>query len=190
MQYVNLGRAGLSVSRICLGCMSYGSLAWRPWILDEAAARPLFRAARDAGINFFDTADNLLYREEERETMPLCRAEGLGVLPWSPLARGLLAVHSGTAREKSDTYTELLYGQPGEADIIDAVRRVAEARGVSPAEVALAWLLSKDGVTAPIVGATKLAHLEAAVRAVDLRLTDDERKTLEAPYRPREVRGH
>jgi aryl-alcohol dehydrogenase-like predicted oxidoreductase len=319
MQYVSLGRTGLYVSRICLGCMSYGSPTWRPWILDEAAARPLFRAARDAGINFFDTADmysmgvseevtgrilrelgrleelviatkvyfpmadgpnmrglgrkhivqaceaslrrlgietidlyqihrfdentpveetlgaldqlvrqgkvrhlgassmaswrlmkmlsvserngwarfvsmqnhyNLLYREEEREMMPLCRAEGVGVIPWSPLARGLLAARSGTAREQSDTYTPMLYGQPGEAEIIDAVRRVAEARGVSPAEVALAWLLSKEGVTAPIVGATKLPHLEAAVRAVSLKLTDDERKTLEAPYKPREVRGH
>src|SRR5581483_12275607 len=109
---------------------------------------------------------NLLYREEEREMMPLCRAEGLGVIPWSPLARGLLASRSGTAREKDDNYTPLLYGQPGEDAIVAAVRRVAEGRGVTPAEVALAWLLSREGVTAPIVGATKLEHLDAAVRAL------------------------
>jgi aryl-alcohol dehydrogenase-like predicted oxidoreductase len=133
---------------------------------------------------------NLLYREEEREMMPLCRAEGVGVVPWSPLARGLLASRSGTAREKSDSYTETLYGQPGEDAIVQAVRRVAEGRGVSPAEVALAWLLSREGVTAPIVGATKLEHLEAAVRAVDLKLTDEEVKAVEAPYTPRAVRGH
>jgi aryl-alcohol dehydrogenase-like predicted oxidoreductase len=318
MKFTTLGRSGLTVSRLCLGCMSYGSPKWRPWILDEAAARPFFQKAIESGINFFDTADmysmgaseevtgralrelarldeivlatkvhfpmreapnmgglgrkhivqgceaslrrlgveaidlyqihrfdartpieetlaaldhlvhagkvrylgassmaawqlmkmlstaerngwarfqsmqnhyNLLYREEEREMLPLCRAEGLGVIPWSPLARGRLAGPRSTARDASDTYAEQLYGQPGDDEVIAAVARVAEARGVSPAEVALAWLLAQDGVSAPIVGATKPAQLDAAIRAVDLTLTSDELRALESPYRPHAVRG-
>jgi len=323
MQYLRLGSSGLTVSRLCLGCMSYGDPAWRPWVLDEAAARPFFQRALEAGITFFDTADmyslgrseeitgkllreygrldeiviatkvyydmraghpnmhglsrkhivqgceaslrrlgvdaidlyqfhrfdletpvdemleafdllvrqgkvrylgasttyawrlmkalgvadrrgltrfvsmqnhyNLLYREEEREMVPLCLDQGLGVIPWSPLARGVLARASskaaGTARAESDQLTPQLYDHPGDAAIIEANGKVAAARGVTPAETALAWLLSKPGVTAPIIGATKLSHLESAVRALDLALTADEIATLEASYTPRPLRG-
>jgi aryl-alcohol dehydrogenase-like predicted oxidoreductase len=327
MHYAPLGRTGVTVSRICLGCMSYGNPAWRPWVLDEAAARPFFRKAVEAGINFFDTADmyslgaseevtgralrelanldevviatkvffpledgpnlaglgrkhilqacdaslrrlgvetidlyqihrfdravpieetlaaldhlvhagkvrylgassgyawemalalsaserrgwarfismqnhyNLLYREEEREMIPLCLREGVGIVPWSPLARGLLArprpreakvTAGGTARAASDRYSPRLYDSPSDWEVVDAVERVAKARGVSMAEVALAWLLGRPGVVAPIVGATKLEHLDAALRALELRLTPEEQAALEAPYRPHEVRG-
>lgn len=324
MQYTQLGSTGLTVSRICLGCMSYGSPAWRPWVLGEAEARPFFRKALDAGINFFDTADmyslgvseevtgralremanleeiviatkvyypmsdapnmrglsrkhivqaceaslrrlgvdtidlyqihrfdartpleemmaaldhlvrqgmvryigassgyawqlakalaisdraglarfvsmqnhyNLVYREEEREMIPLCLAEGLGIIPWSPLARGLLArgrqaAEAHTTRAESDEFSRRLYDTPSDLDVADAVQRVADARGISPAEVALAWLLQKPGVAAPIVGATKLSHLDAALRALDVKLTPEEVKTLEEPYRPHAVKGH
>jgi aryl-alcohol dehydrogenase-like predicted oxidoreductase len=318
MQYTQLGHSGLVVSRIGLGCMSYGTPMWRPWVLDEDAARPFFRRAIEAGINFFDTADmysqgvseevtgralreygrreelviaskvhypmgdgpnmrglsrkhivqgceaslrrlgveaidlyqvhrfdphvplaetlgaldhlvqqgkvrylgagscaawqlmkalhladlrgharfaaiqnhyNLLYREEEREMLPLCREEGIGVIPWSPLARGRLAGARATARADSDTFTPQLYDQPGDDAVIAANAAVAAARGVSPAQTALAWLLQRPGVSAPIVGATRLAHLDAASAAIDLHLSDDERATLEAPYQPHAVRG-
>ncbi|ATB48292.1 aldo/keto reductase [Corallococcus macrosporus] len=325
MKYTNLGRTGLRVSRLGLGCMSYGTPTWRPWVLDEEAAQPFFRRAVELGINFFDTADmyslgvseevtgralrryarmdevvlatkvyfpmgdgqnmrglsrkhivqgceaslkrlgveaidlyqihrmdpntpleetlaaldqlvrqgkvrylgassayawrfaralgvadlrgwtrfvsmqghyNLVYREEEREMLPLCEAEGIGVIPWSPLARGLLAGsrkslkdRDATARAKSDTLSPTLYDQPGDWDVVEANRRVAEQRNVPPAQTALAWLLSRPTVTAPIIGATKLEHLEDAVRAVDLKLTAEEVKALEAPYRPHAVRG-
>jgi aryl-alcohol dehydrogenase-like predicted oxidoreductase len=326
MEYTKLGRSGLEVSRICLGCMSYGTSGWRPWVLDEEDARPFFRRAIESGINFFDTADmyslgvseevtgralreygtrgelviatkvffpmgegpnlgglsrkhiveaceaslarlgveaidlyqihrwdpetpieetlaaldhlvqsgkvryigassgwawqmaqalgvsdrngsarfvsmqnhyNLIYREEEREMMPLCEAEGVGMIPWSPLARGMLAGtrtslddREATARAKADTYGHDLYKEPTGWDIVIAVQSVAEERGVSPAEVSLAWLLSKPAVTAPIVGATKLAHLDAAVRAVDLKLDSSEIERLEARYQAQEVQGH
>ena len=325
MQYTKLGSTGLTVSRIALGCMSYGTSDWRPWVLDEADARPFYRRAIEAGINFFDTADmyslgvseevtgralreygrreelviaskvfhamgdgpnlrglsrkhiveaceaslrrlgveaidlyqihrfdpdtpmeetlaaldhlvtsgkvryigassgyawqlaralglselrgwprfvsmqnhyNLIYREEEREVIPLCRAEGLGVIPWSPLARGHLARPAADYREpvtdraETDEYGKKLYDGPGDREIIAEVEAVAEARGVSMAEVSLAWLLSKPAVTAPIVGATKLEHLDAAIRAVELELTDSEAARLEAPYRPHEIMGH
>jgi len=318
MQYTQLGRSGLVVSRIGLGCMSYGDPAWRPWVLDEAASMPFFRRAIEAGINFFDTADmyslgvselitgkalreygrrdelviatkvlypmgdgpnmrglsrkhilqaceaslrrlgidtidlyqvhrfdplvpleetlgaldllvtqgkvrylgasstaawrlakalyladarglarfvgmqnhyNLLYREEEREMLPLCHEEGLGIIPWSPLARGKLAGASTTARASSDTISPQLYDHSGDADVIAANAAVAAARGVRPAQTALAWLLHQPQVSAPIVGATKLAHLEDALQAIDLHLSDDERRTLEAPYQPHPVRG-
>ena len=325
MQYAQLGRTGVTVSRVCLGCMSYGDPKWRPWVLDESAARPFFRKAVENGITFFDTADmyslgvseeitgrlvremlsldeaviatktyfkmndrpnmsglsrkhlvqaceaslrrlgvdtidlyqihrfdaetpieetlaaldlllhqgkvryigassgyawqlaralgaserhgwgrfvsmqnhyNLIYREEEREMIPLCLAEGLGLLPWSPLARGVLAraddaVHvTSTARSAYDQYTRDLYDSPNDAAVVAALRRVAAERGVSPAEVALAWLLSRPGVVAPIVGVTKLEHLDAALAAAALHLTADECAALEAPYQPRPVRGH
>jgi aryl-alcohol dehydrogenase-like predicted oxidoreductase len=126
--------------------------------------------------------------------IPLCEEEGLGVIPWSPLARGLLAGsrqsiadRKATVRAGSDSHAHSLYTDPGDWAIVEAVEKVAAARGVSPAEVALAWLLGKPGVTAPIVGATKLAHLDAAIRAVELKLSDDEVSALEAPYRPHEV---
>ncbi len=326
MQYTRLGRTGLVVSRICLGCMSYGSSRWRPWVLDEEEARPFFRHAVESGINFFDTADmyslgvseevtgralreyarleevvvaskvyhpmgegpnlrglsrkhvvqacegslrrlgvetidlyqihrfdahtpieetlealdhlvrsgkvryvgassgyawqmaralgaaerngwarfasmqnhyNLLYREEEREMIPLCLEEGVGIIPWSPLARGMLAGarrsledRESTVRAETDAFAHTLYDEPGDWEVVEAVRRVAGSRGVSMAEVSLAWLLGRPGVAAPIVGATKLSHLDAAVRALELELTEEERRALEAPYRPHAVRGH
>ena len=136
---------------------------------------------------------NLVYREEEREMIPLCIDEGLGVIPWSPLARGLLAgtrlPGRETLRAANDPFATELYDQPGDADVVAANLRVATARGVSPAETALAWLLQKPGVTAPIVGATKMEHLEAALRSLELTLTPGEIVELEAPYRPHPVRG-
>jgi aryl-alcohol dehydrogenase-like predicted oxidoreductase len=325
MQYVDFGRTGMSVSRICLGCMSYGDPKWRAWVLDEQAAMPFFRRAVEAGINFFDTADvyslgaseeitgkalrqyakldeivlatkvfsrmgegpnmqglsrkhiqqgceaslrrlgvetidlyqvhrldprtpldetlaaldllvrqgkirylgassmeawkfaqalalserhgwarfvsmqnhyNLLYREEEREMIPLCEAERIAVIPWSPVARGLLAGtrkapddKSATVRAGSDPFVEKLYGQPGDAEVMRACQEVAAQRGVQPAQVAIAWLLSKPAVTAPIIGATKIEHLDAAIRAVELRLSEDEIQRLEAGYLPHPVRG-
>jgi aryl-alcohol dehydrogenase-like predicted oxidoreductase len=324
VEYTTLGRTGLVVSRLALGCMSYGSSQWRPWVLDADAALPFFRRAFEHGINFLDTADmyslgaseevtgravrefgrrdelvvatkvffsfgtapnmgglsrkhivqgceaslkrlgldaidlyqvhrfdprtpieetlgaldqlvrqgkvrylgasstaawklmqalsvserngwarfvamqnhyNLVYREEEREMLPLCVEEGLGVIPWSPLARGLLTGSrkrgeaAPTTRASSDDYAEKLYDQPADWDVVEAVRAVADARGVSMAEVALAWLLSRPGVTAPIVGATRLEHLDTAVRAVDLVLSDEDCARLEAPYQPHPVRG-
>ena len=326
MQYQRLGQTGMTVSRICLGCMSYGAPSWRPWVLDEGAARPFFRQALDLGINFFDTADmyslgvseeitgralremarleeiviatkvfwpmgqglnmaglsrkhvvqaceaslkrlgidtidlyqihrfdpatpvdetlralddlvragkvryigassgsawqmmkalsvserngwarfvsmqnhyNLLYREEEREMIPLCEAEGIAVNPWSPLARGLLAraedrfgEGSGTSRGATDTIGPKLYDTPGDSDVVAAVRRVSAARGIAPAEVSLAWLFSRPAVVAPIVGATKPDHLDAAVRALDVVLTAEEIAELEAPYQPHSIKGH
>lgn len=323
MQYTQLGKSGLQVSRICLGCMSYGSSSWRPWVLDEADARPFYRKALDLGINFFDTADmysmgvseavtgralremanmeeivlatkvhfpmgdgpnmgglsrkhilqacdaslkrlgvetidlyqihrfkgttpieetlaalnhlveqgkvryigassgyswqmaqalsesekngwarfismqnhyNLVYREEEREMMPLCVAEGIGVIPWSPLARGRLARTTpspteGTTRAGNDQYAVDLYDSPSDMDVINAVRKVAEEIGVPPAQVALAWLLSRPAVAAPIIGATKPGHLETAVAALDVKLADEHIRALEASYRPHAVKG-
>jgi aryl-alcohol dehydrogenase (NADP+) len=137
---------------------------------------------------------NLLYREEEREMIPLCRAEGLGLIPWSPLARGLLARNrqTGTVRSRTDDFAKTLYSKTSESDdkVIAGVQTVATAHGVPPARIALAWLLHKPGVTAPIVGASKPQHLEDAVAAVDLKLTTDEIKKLEEPYVPHAVAGH
>ena len=323
MQYTQLGRSGLSVSRICLGCMSYGSSKWRPWVLDEPEARPFFSKALELGINFFDTADmysmgvseeitgralremakmedivlatkvhfpmgdgpnmgglsrkhivqgceaslkrlgvetidlyqihrfkgstpieetlgalqhlvqqgkvryigassgaawrmaqalsvsekngwarfismqnhyNLVYREEEREMIPLCVEEGVGVIPWSPLARGRLARTTpspaeGTTRAGNDQYAVDLYDSPGDPEVIAAVRKIAAEMGVTPAEVALSWLLSRPGVAAPIIGATKVEHLESAVKALDLRLSEEQVKAVEAPYRPHAIKG-
>jgi len=308
--------------------MSYGNPAWRPWVLDDAASRPFFRRAVEAGINFFDTADmyslgaseevtgralrefanreeivlatklnfpmssgpnmgglsrkhvvqaceaslkrlgvevidlywihrfddrtpidetlealhdlvrwgkvrylgassgpawrmaqalsiserngwarfvgmqnhyNLIYREEEREMIPLCLDQGVGLVPWSPLARGLLArprpttariADAGTARSGNDAYTEQLYDNPGDWNVVDAVEKLATARGVSMAEVALAWLMGRPGVAAPIVGATKAEHLETALKSLSLNLSHDECVSLETPYRPHGVRGY
>jgi aryl-alcohol dehydrogenase-like predicted oxidoreductase len=134
---------------------------------------------------------NLVYREEEREMQPLCASERISMIPWSPLARGMLARATpvDTARGASDTLTAELYDHPGDAAIIAANARVAAARGVTPAETALAWLLSRPAVTAPIVGVTKLEHLDVAVRALDLVLSAEECAALEAPYAPRPIRG-
>ncbi|HEY5008176.1 MAG TPA: aldo/keto reductase, partial [Caulobacteraceae bacterium] len=298
MDYVRLGTSGLKVSRLCLGCMTYGSSKWRPWVLDEAASLPFFKKAVEAGINFFDTADmysageservtgnalkqyarrdevviatkvfnpmgegpndrglsrkhifdaidaslsrlgvdhvdlyqihrfdpetpveetlealsdvvragkaryigassmyawqfmnmlavsrahgwsafvsmqpqyNLVYREEEREMLPLCAEQGIGVIPWSPLARGFLAGgrakpgEGDTERARSDEFSPRLYYREPDHAVVDAVEAVAKARGVSNTQVALAWVLSKPVITAPIVGASKAHHLDDAV---------------------------
>jgi aryl-alcohol dehydrogenase-like predicted oxidoreductase len=139
---------------------------------------------------------NLVYREEEREMIPLCLDQGVGCIPWSPLARGMLAgnrTRDGarqTTRSKTDTFTDYLYDQPTDFDVVDAVNEVAAARGVPSAQVALAWLLQKPGVTAPIVGSTKKKHLKDALAAEALTLGEDEVERLEKPYVPHPVLGH
>src|SRR5262245_18101741 len=137
---------------------------------------------------------NLLYREEEREMIPLCRAEGIGIIPWSPLARGLLAGNrqAATVRSQTDDYTKRLYGGTTAADegVMDRVRTVATAHGVPPARVALAWLLHKDGVTAPIIGASKPHHWEDGLAALSLKLTPKEITSLEELYVPQPIAGH
>jgi aryl-alcohol dehydrogenase (NADP+) len=324
MEYTRLGHTGLEVSRICVGCMSFGDprAGNHSWSLGEEASRPIVRAAWEAGINFFDTANvysagtseeitgrllkelasrdevviatkvhgrvrpgpnggglsrrailseidhslrrlgvdyvdlyqihrfdpltpieetlealndvvragkaryigassmyawqfmkmlalseaagwarfvsmqdhyNLIYREEEREMLPLCAAEGIAVIPWSPLARGRVARPWGeqTNRAETDEFGKTLYGATEDANraITAAIEEIARARGTGMAEVALAWVLSRAPVTAPIVGATRLGHLEAAVRAVELKLDADEIARLEAPYRTTAVAG-
>lgn len=330
MDYTKLGRTGLDVSRICLGCMTYGvpERGAHPWTLPEEAARPLIRQAIEAGINFFDTANsysdgtseeivgralrdfarrdeivlatkvyfplafsergqktpnasglsrkaifqgidaslrrlgtdyvdlyqihrwdhatpieetmealhdvvkagkaryigassmfawqfakalhvadrhgwtrfvtmqnhlNLLYREEEREMLPLCRDEGIGVIPWSPLARGRLTRDwdSGSRRQDLDAFGKTLYLGTEEADrqVVETVSRIAAARGLPRAEVALAWVLQKAEVSAPIVGASKPGHIDDAVAALDVHLTAEEIAALEAPYVPHAVVG-
>jgi 1-deoxyxylulose-5-phosphate synthase len=326
MEYISLGKTGLKVSRICLGCMSYGSAKWRDWVLDEPESIPFFRQALDAGINFFDTADmysagaseevtgralkklgvrreqvvvatkvynptgdtpnergtskkhirhaidaslkrlgldyvdlyqihrydsttpmeetlealtdvvnqgkalyigassmyawefakllyladqhgyarfvsmqnhyNLVYREEEREMNPLCGAEGIGLIPWSPLARGFLAGNrrsedrGETVRAKTDEFAHGLYYKEDDFQVVDHVTEVAKKRGVSNAQVALAWILHQPGVTSPIIGATKPHHIEDATKANELKLTKDELAYLAAPYKPHPVLGH
>jgi aryl-alcohol dehydrogenase-like predicted oxidoreductase len=322
MHYVNLGRTGLRVSRICLGMMSYGKDEGRPWTLDEAEAEPILRAAVEGGINFYDTADvynggesevltgrllhklfgmreeyvvatkvhgrtmpgengqglsrkhimasidaslkrleldyvdlyqihrfdpdtpveetmealhdvvragkaryigassmfawqfaemqsvagtrfvamqdhyNLIYREEEREMIPQCVDQGVGVIPWSPLARGMLTgnrTRGGeklTKRAQTDAFGESLYKPDVDFDVIERADEVAAERGVPTAQVALAWLLHRPGVTAPIIGATKLEHLQDAVAAEQLALSAEEMERLEEPYRPHAIAGH
>ncbi|MCB9008643.1 MAG: aldo/keto reductase [Ardenticatenaceae bacterium] len=326
MEYVNLGKTGLKVSRICLGMMSYGTPEWREWVLDEAAARPFIKRAIELGINFFDTADmyslgvseevtgkllkefagsreevvlatkvyfpigqgpnggglsrkhimeaidnslrrlgtdyvdlyqihrwdndtpieetmealhdvvkagkalyigassmyawqfakaqytadlhgwtrfsamqnhmNAVYREEEREMLPLCRDQGVGVIPWSPLARGFLAGNrkreagDPTTRAKSDEFAKGMYYESEDFDVVDAVVAIAAEKGFSPAQIALAWLLHKPGVTAPIIGATKMYQLEEAAAAVEISLTDEEIARIEALYKPHPILGH
>jgi aryl-alcohol dehydrogenase-like predicted oxidoreductase len=330
MDYINLGKTGLKVSRICLGCMTYGAPATgnakpgsHAWALNEEESQPFFRQALDLGINFFDTANvysagaseevlgrflkthtrreavvvatkvygvmrdepngrglsrkailyeleqslrrlqtdyvdlyqihrwdyetpieetlealhevvkcgkvryigassmhawqftqalyladlhgwsrfvsmqnyyNLLYREEEREMLPLCQSEGIGVIPWSPLARGRLArpwQAEKTKRFETDLFGKTLYSQTEAADrkVIDRLSEVAERRGVPRAQLALAWVLSKSAITAPIVGATKPHHLADAVAALSVRLTPEEIASLEEPYTPHPVLG-
>ncbi|EQM81021.1 aldo/keto reductase [Stutzerimonas stutzeri] len=324
MDYINLGRTGLKVSRLCLGCMTYGipDRGKHPWTLDEAQSRPFIQKALELGINFFDTANaysdgtseeivgralkdfarrdevvlatkvymplrdkpnngglsrkaifnaideslqrlgtdyvdlyqihrwdyatpieetlealhdvvkagkaryigassmyawqfskalytaerhgwtrfvsmqnhvNLLNREEEREMLPLCAAEGIGVIPWSPLARGRLTRDwdTSSARSETDDFGRTLYQASEDADrrVVEAVARVAEARGVPRAQVALAWVAQKAEVTAPIIGASKPHHLDDAIAALELRLTDEEIAELEAPYVPHSVVG-
>ena len=330
MDYVNLGKTGLKVSRICLGCMTYGAPATgepkpgsHAWVLSEEESQPFLRQALDLGINFFDTANvysrgyseivlgrflkantrreavviatkvhgtmrdepngrglsrksiffeldqslhrlqtdyvdlyqihrwdyetpieetlealndmvkfgkvryigassmyawqftkalylsqlrgwtrfvsmqnhyNLLYREEEREMIPLCQSEGIGVIPWSPLARGRLArpwQTESTKRYETDQFGKDLYSQTEEIDqkVVDILGRISEQRGVARAQVALAWILSKPTITSPIVGATKQHHLSDAAAALSLRLIPEEIASIEDPYRPHPVLG-
>jgi len=322
MKYTKLGTTGLDVSRICLGCMTYGDpkRGNHEWSLDEEASRDSIRAAVEAGINFFDTANvysagsseeivgraladfgnrdemvlatkvhgrmhegpngaglsrkailaeinaslqrlgtdyvdlyqihrwdhhtpieetmealhdvvkagkaryigassmyawqfgkaqhvaeirgwtrfvtmqdhyNLLYREEEREVLPLCADQGIGVIPWSPLARGRLARpwDEETARSETDAFGKMLYNHQ-DRQIVEAAAAVAEGHGVPPAQVALAWLLRNPVVAAPIVGTTKPHHLDDAVAAVDLQLSAEEVERLEEPYTPHAIAGH
>jgi aryl-alcohol dehydrogenase (NADP+) len=139
---------------------------------------------------------NLIYREEEREMIPLCRDRGIGVIPWSPLARGFLAGNrrkedrGETIRSKTDEYAHKLYYQESDFAVVERLTEIARKRGLSNAQVALAWILQKPGVTAPIIGASKMQHLEEAVTALQVKLDDAEIKALEEPYRPHAVLGH
>jgi 1-deoxyxylulose-5-phosphate synthase len=147
--------------------------------------------ARAAGWQPFVSMQNyynLIYREEEREMIPLCVDEGVGVIPWSPLAGGMLARSRAQATVRSGS--QPARSGPTDPQVIDAVAKVAAARGVTPAEVALSWVVTAPGVTAPIVGATRLSHVEDAIKAVDLVLTDEEKAALEAPYQSRRISGH
>jgi aryl-alcohol dehydrogenase-like predicted oxidoreductase len=160
-----------------------------------AKAQHVARAAGWTPFTSMQNHYNLVYREEEREMIPLCLDQGVGCIPWSPLARGLLAGNrergggQRTVRAGNDPYAGDLYGDD-DFEVVDAVRAVAAERGLPPARIALAWLLSKPVVTAPIVGTTKLGHLEEAIAALDVTLTEDEVTLLEAPYRPHPVLGH
>ena len=325
MEYVKLGHTGLEVSRLCLGTMTYGTPDWRPWVLDEAASRPLLRRAVEAGITFFDTADmyslgaseevvgralrelarrdevviatklyfpmrpggannhglsrkrifdcidaslrrlgtdyvdlyqihrydeatpieetlqalddvvragkvrylgassmfawqfaralhvaerrgwtrfvsmqnhyNLVYREDEREMLPLCHAEGIGIIPYSPLARGFLAgTRSRESWDKTERSRTDLFGQAdqfrdGDFEILRRVVELAEQRGVSPARIALAWVMQQPGVAAPIIGVSRAEQLEDALAAVDVRLDLEECARLDEPYVPRKGKG-
>ena len=325
MDYVNLGRSGLKVSRICLGMMTYGTPAWREWVLPEEASRPFVQRALELGVNFFDTADmyslgvseevtgralrdfarreevvvatkvyfpigrgpnggglsrkhilesidnslrrlgmeyvdlyqihrwdstvpieetmealhdvvkagkalyigassmyawqfakaqhtadrhgwtrfvsmqnhyNLAYREEEREMNPMCVDQGVGLIPWSPLARGFLTgrrpreTRGDTLRGQTDTYAHGMYYRDDDYTVVDRVVAVAERHGVKPAQVALAWLLNKPGVVAPIIGASKMYQLEEAVAAVEVKLSAEDHAYLEEVYQPHPVLGH
>jgi aryl-alcohol dehydrogenase-like predicted oxidoreductase len=325
MDYVRLGNTGLKVSRLCLGCMTYGSSKWRSWVLDEDEAMPFFKKAIEGGINFFDTADvysqgeservtgralkeyakrhevvlatkvngamgpdvnnrglsrkhimdgidnslkrlgvdyvdlyqihrfdydtpieetlealndvvragkaryigassmyawqfmkmlsvskangwtpfvsmqpqyNLVYREEEREMLPLCRDQGVGVIPWSPLARGFLAGgraapgEGNTERARTDEFSARLYFKDPDNAVVDALSGLARERGVSNMQLALAWVLKNPAITAPIIGTSKPHHLDDALAGLKIKLTDEEVRTLEAPYVPKRVLDH
>ena len=326
MEHVNLGKSGLKVSRLALGCMTYGSSKWRPWILNEEQGRPFYKRALEFGINFFDTADmysrgeservlgralkdfgpgrdrvvvatkvfyplgddpnqkglsrkhimhaiddslqrlgmdyvdlyqihrfdyetpieetlealhdvvkagkaryigassmhswqfakmlhtadrlgftrfvsmqnhyNIVYREEEREMIPLCIDQGIGIVPWSPLARGFVMGNrrkedfGDTARAKSDEYAQKLYYQDSDFRIVDRITEIASLRGISNAQVALAFILAQPGITAPIIGASKMEQLEDLLKALEVKLSDEELKLLAEPYQPHPVLGH
>ncbi|HET6841334.1 MAG TPA: aldo/keto reductase [Candidatus Angelobacter sp.] len=157
-------------------------------------ARMIYAADRHGWQRFATMQNhyNLMYREEEREMIPFCRAEGIGLLPWSPLARGLLAGSRGanTQRSRQDDYAHQMYTAEADNEVVEAVARVAVKRGVPPALIALAWLLHKPGVTAPIIGASKPHHLEDAVAALNVKLTEEEMSELESVYVPHRVLGH
>ncbi|MEO8126057.1 MAG: aldo/keto reductase [Bryobacteraceae bacterium] len=161
-------------------------------------AKMLYKAD-EMGLTRFVTMQNhynLIYREEEREMNPLCREEGIGLIPWSPLARGFLAGnrraedYGETLRAKTDDYAQKLYYQPSDFTVVERVSEIAAKRGVSNSQVALAWVLQQPGITAPIIGASKMAHLEEAVAALTLKLDDAELQALEEPYQPHRILGH
>jgi aryl-alcohol dehydrogenase-like predicted oxidoreductase len=139
---------------------------------------------------------NLIYREEEREMIPLCLDQGIGIIPWSPLARGWLTGSRSrdrehrTRRAATDAFADELYGAPADFDVVERLVDIASARGTSPAQVALSWLLGKPGIASPIIGATRVEHLEDALLALELRLSDEEIARLEAPYAPHKILGH
>ena len=326
MQYTNLGKTGMKVSRLCLGMMSYGSKQWREWVLDEEEAKPFVKRALDAGINFFDTADvystgeservtgnlfkhfgvkrdnivlatkvngqmsddindkglsrkhildsidrslqrlqmdyvdlyqihrwdyetpieetmealndvvrsgkaryigassmfawqfakaqhtaeshgwtrfvsmqnhyNLVYREEEREMIPLCLDQGVGLIPWSPMARGFFAGDRNrdgggeTSRANNDPFAKGLYFREEDFTVADRAREIAQECNATASQIALAWILNKPHIAAPIIGATKMDHLDQAISAVDIKLSEDEVRRLEEPYKPHPVLGH
>jgi aryl-alcohol dehydrogenase-like predicted oxidoreductase len=326
MQYVNLGKTGLKVSRLCLGMMTYGSKKWRAWVLEEEEAKPFVGRALEAGINFFDTADiyslgeservtgdllkhfgvkrenvvvatkvfqtmsddpndrglsrkhlldsidkslkrlqmdyvdlyqihrwdrntpieetmealhdvvkagkaryigassmyawqfakalhaskqhgwtrfvsmqnhyNLVYREEEREMIPLCLDEGIGLIPWSPMARGFFAGNrkpgggGETTRAQSDPFADELYFRDDDFKVAERVNEIAQTRGVTGSQIALAWLLNKPHIIAPIIGASKMDHLNQAIAALEINLSEDEVKRLEELYLPHPILGH
>ena len=324
MQYVNLGKSGLKVSRLCLGMMTYGSKKWREWILDENEAKPFIKRALDAGINFFDTADvystgeseritgnllkdskrenivvatkvhgqmsddpndrglsrkhimdsidnslkrlqmdyvdlyqihrwdpnvpieetmealndvvragkaryigassmfawqfmkalhvsemngwtkfismqnhyNLVYREEEREMIPLCKDQGIGLIPWSPMARGFFAGNrkrgggGETSRAQSDPFANELYFRDEDFVIAERAAEVAKSHNATASQIALAWVLSKPHIAAPIIGSSKIGHLDQAIAALEIKLSDEEIKRLEESYLPHPILGH
>jgi aryl-alcohol dehydrogenase (NADP+) len=161
-------------------------------------AKMLYKAD-EMGLTRFVTMQNhynLIYREEEREMIPLCREEGIGVIPWSPLARGFLIGnrkkedHGETIRAKTDEYAHRLYYDDSDFKVVERVTEIARTRGVPNAQVALAWVLRQPGITAPIVGASKMPHLDDAISALSLKLDEDELKSLSEPYKPHSILGH
>jgi aryl-alcohol dehydrogenase-like predicted oxidoreductase len=324
MQYANLGKSGLKVSRLCLGMMTYGSKKWRDWVLEEKEAKPLIKRALDAGMNFFDTADvyslgeservtgsllkdlkrenlvvatkvcqqmsddvndrglsrkhimdsidkslkrlqmdyvdlyqihrwdyntpveetmealndvvragkaryigassmfawqfmkalhvsesngwakfvsmqnhyNLVYREEEREMIPLCRDQGIGLIPWSPMARGFFAGNrkrgggGETMRARNDPFADELYFREPDFVVAERAAGIAGERGVTGSQIALAWLLNKPHISAPIIGSREIGHLDQAIAALDIKLSEEEIKRLEEPYQPHPILGH
>lgn len=161
-------------------------------------AQAVYLAERNGWTRFVSMQNhyNLVYREEEREMIPFCQAEGIGIIPWSPLARGFLAGNrnrdkgGATVRATTDSLAHNLYYQESDFTIVDRVVELANARGVRPAQVALAWMLHKPGITAPIVGATKMSHLDDALGALEVQLSPEDMRYLEEPYQPRAILGH
>jgi aryl-alcohol dehydrogenase (NADP+) len=172
-----------------------GASSTAAWQFAKALA--LADAMRRARFVSMQPHYNLIYREEEREMLPLCAAEGIGVIPWSPLARGFLAgsrkrgekAPKATARARSDGFAREMYFQGYDFDVLDRVLAVAAKREAKPAQVALAWMLSKPVITAPIIGATRIAHIDDAVGALAIKLDEEEVRSLEEPYRPHPVLG-
>jgi aryl-alcohol dehydrogenase (NADP+) len=173
-----------------------GASSMYAWQFAKALYLADLHSSRCARFVSMQNHYNLVYREEEREMLPLCRAEGIGVIPWSPLARGFLVGNrtrdkSGeTTRSKSDGFAHSMYYQDADFKIVDRVTELAQRRGVHSAQIALAWLLHQPGVTAPIIGASKMPHLEEAVAALEIQLSKEESAFLEEPYQPHPVLGH